>query len=541
MARRVAAATRRVFIKSLICGFRESVYAVAFVPGYGLVDVSAIIVIVIRSEPVVAEFFRHFPVGLLLGFGVRSRRCDERCHIVAETLELAFEHFVVTYLRKFVKKSRTSHAGDENGLLYAEGQRLFLLQYVGTDEEVVEALAVHDGGCAGDETGIAAALQHGIVSEEQGMAAVLLKHGVLRIEAVYVGEDGVLDHLVDVPHERFEALDEVVLEGHEADEVQVAACQRLLVVEDGADGHTLVGVHPRAVHDEVLHRTAVGTVDDSGKEVCRGNVVDTLVVAADMVKFEFRVVEGDVEDVFQQLVLLHECNGIECGDGACGLVCGACEVGHLLPFTLGHMVLHGAGDAYVFARNHRLPCQSGVSHGCQQCAYGNRCQAMGRGGGTGLAAWQEPGHDSNRGRCSEECDSPYEECGDFAAEIEVVAAVDHPRQQGDDGEESYSGEGGTPTVAQTERQTVDEPRCKGEHQGHDTASHPFVEKCEEEEAAGPVNPCQRQATDVVHCLGVGGDVVLARYLRENFAIGERAEYVECCKSCGIDRPCRQTA
>ena len=59
------------------------------------------------------------------------------------------------------------------------------------------------------------------------MAAVLLKHGVLRIEAVYVGEDGVLDHLVDVPHERFEALDEVVLEGHEADEVQVAASLKM--------------------------------------------------------------------------------------------------------------------------------------------------------------------------------------------------------------------------------------------------------------------------------------------------------------------------
>ena len=145
-----------------------------------------------------------------------------------------------------------------------------------------------------------------------------------------------------------------------------------------------------------------------------------------MVELEFRVVERDVEDMLQQLVLLHQCNGIKCGDGACGLVCGACQFGHFVPFSLGQPVLHGACDADILARNHCLPRQAGVSCDGQQCAHGNRCQTAGRGIFITFAARQEQGNGAHNGRCGEQCDRPYEEGGDFAAEPKVVAAEYHP-------------------------------------------------------------------------------------------------------------------
>ena len=148
------------------------------------------------------------------------------------------------------------------------------------------------------------------------------------------------------------AFDKVVAERHVVDEIEVASGQAFLAVEEGTDGHALEVVESRTVFHRVVHRKAIGRVEQSGMQGEIGQIVHPLIVAAHIVQVQIGVIVGDSKKPVQQTVGVLECHGVEGGHTPRRSSRGLCRFDHGVPIFVVELVLHAARHAHIVTLQH---------------------------------------------------------------------------------------------------------------------------------------------------------------------------------------------
>ena len=278
----------------------------------------------------------------------------------------------------------------------------------------------------------------------------------------------------------------------------------------------------RTVFHRVVHRKAIGRVEQSGMQGEIGQIVHPLIVAAHIAQVQIWIIVGDGKKPVQQTVGVLECHGVEGGHTPRRSSRGLCRFDHGVPIFVVELVLHAARHAHIVTLQHGEERNARIGHHGQEeqetppsLALHLRCGRLH--GRSGKSAPQCAAAGQYSCHC-EECHGAQDEGRRFGAQIQVEAIGHTP------GHHSQRRQPAPPFSAMTRRQTAfDEPRSGGEQQGQQRAAEPTVQENQQEIARPPNGIGTGQAQDVGHGRALGANIIFVGDVAEHLTVGERGE------------------
>ena len=306
-------------------------------------------------------------------------------------------------------------------------------------------------------------------------------------------------------------------ERHVIDEIEVAFGQTLLAVEQRTERHAFEVVQAGAMLHGVVHREAVGRVEQAGMQTEVGQIVDALVLSADVAQGQFGIIIGDGKEAVEQTIGLLESHSMQGGHGARGALGRARCLDHRFPIFVGQLVLQATRHPHIVARRHGKDDQPHIGHHRQEQQEATRPRTRSHGRSSldiapTKAAHRTHGHGSRR-RSGEQGQRAQHKGRGFDAQEEIEAVGHAPGEQ-------RQRQPPAPALAAAcfREQALNAPRHSGEQERQQRAADPTVEEGQQNVARRPEDIGAGQAQDVEHRLALGTNIVFIGDVAEHVAV-----------------------